>query len=512
VQTPHKNSWIFGGRSGLSCSDDAEVAKGDSSTEHIDTIARKAGRGLTWTLAGTLITKMGSFALGLVMARLLTPADFGVFAVALAATAFAISFNDAGIVAACVQWRGKLEDMAPTGASIALLSSVFVYGVLWLGAPAFATLAGVPEAVPVMRLLSLMIVIDGISAVWLAALMRRFEQDRLTKANMFGWLTNAIVSLPLAIAGAGAYSFAIGQVAGSIIIGAIVFKMAKLPIKFGFDRKITKKLLKFGLPLAASMGIGAVLLNADYVIVGNVLGAAAVGYYLLAFNISSWVPGLVSNSVSYVSVPSFSRLAEQNTEAVELGLRRSVPLLVSVALPVAVVMATLAPQLVDFLYGDKWGPAAVALRYLTVLLVVRMLTTFTFDILTALGATKSTVWLNAGWAVALVPALWIGTHLDGLRGAAIAHGVVALFVALPLAVCALRLAGVSLVPTLPALVRPMSGAAIAAGVIMLIDSVLDGSSFLQLLLAGGSGLIVYILVVVPLNQYRQLKTLRAHFR
>ena len=153
-QAKHAISRISGGRFGLSFSDDAELAKGDSSTEHIDTIARKAGRGLTWTLVGTLITKMGSFALGLVMARLLTPADFGVFAVALAVTAFAITFNDAGIVAACVQWRGKLEDMAPTGASIALLSSVFVYGVLWLAAPAFATLAGVPEAVPVMRLLS----------------------------------------------------------------------------------------------------------------------------------------------------------------------------------------------------------------------------------------------------------------------------------------------------------------------------------------------------------------------
>ncbi len=117
-------------------------------------------------------------------------------------------------------------------------------------------------------------------------------------------------------------------------------------------------------------------------------------------------------------------------------------------------MATLAPQLVDFLYGDKWGPSAVALRYLMVLMVVRMLTSLAFDILTAVGATKSTVWLNAGWAVALVPALWIGTHLDGIRGAAIAHGVVAVLVALPLAVLALRLAGVSLVPTLPALMRP----------------------------------------------------------
>ena len=430
-------------------------------------------------------------------------------AVALAVTAFAMHVNDAGIIAACVQWRGKLEEMAPTGAVIAVRSSVFVYGVLWFSAPAFATLSGAPEATPVVRLLTLVIVVDGITAVRAAALLRRFEQDRLTKANMIGMLANAAVALPLGFAGAGAYSFASGQLAGSVVTGALVFKMANLPIEFGFDKEITKKLLKFGLPLAASLGIEAVLLNADFVIVGNVLGVVALGYYLLAFNVSSWVPGLIGTAVRYVSIPSFSRLAEQDSEALALGVRRSVPILVAAVLPVAVVMATLAPQLVDFLYGDKWGPAAVALRYLTVLMVVRMLTSLAFDILTALGSTRSTVWLNAGWAVALVPALWIGTHLDGIRGAAIAHGIVGVFVALPLAVLALRLAGVSLVPTLPALVRPTIGAAIAAAVIMLIDSLVGGSSFVQLLLAGGAGLIVYILVVVPLDQFRQLKTLPA---
>jgi O-antigen/teichoic acid export membrane protein len=188
-----------------------------------------------------------------------------------------------------------------------------------------------------------------------------------------------------------------------------------------------------------------------------------------------------------------------------------VPVLVAAILPAAVVIATLAPQLIDFLYGDKWGPSAVALRYLTVLMVVRMLTSLAFDILTALGSTRYTVWLNAGWAVALVPALWIGSHLDGIRGAAIAHAIVAAVVALPLAVLALRLAGVSVVPTLPGLIRPTIGAAITAAVITLIDSVVGGNSFVQLVLAGGAGLIVYVIVVVPSDQFRQLKTLRTHF-
>jgi O-antigen/teichoic acid export membrane protein len=326
-----------------------------------------------------------------------------------------------------------------------------------------------------------------------------------------GMLANVVVALPLAAAGLGAYSMVSGQLAASVVTGALVFMYANLPIKLGFDREIYKRLVTFGLPLAVSLGIEAALLNADFLIVGNVLGVVALGYYLLAFNISSWVPSIVGTAVRYVSVASFSRLAERDTETVALGVRRSVPALVAVILPAAIVMATLAPQLVDFLYGDKWGSSAAALRYLAVLMVVRMLTSLAFDILTGLGATRYTVWLNAGWAVALVPALWIGAHMDGIRGAAIAHGIVAVFVALPLAVLALRVAGVSLAPTLPALVRPTIGAAIAAAVILLIDSVVNGNSFVQLSLAGGAGMIVYILVVVPLNKLRQVTTLRAHF-
>ena len=141
----------------MSGSDDAALAPGDSSAEQVNSIGRKARRGLTWSLLGSFGAKLGSFAVGLVLARLLSPADFGVFAVALAATAFAIRVNDAGIITACVQWRGKLEDMAPTGSTIAVLSSLLVYGVIWVVAPGFAKLSGVPQAAPVVRLLALVI-------------------------------------------------------------------------------------------------------------------------------------------------------------------------------------------------------------------------------------------------------------------------------------------------------------------------------------------------------------------
>jgi PST family polysaccharide transporter len=447
---------------------------------------------------------MGSFTMGLVLARLLAPADFGLYAIALAATQFVMHVNDAGLIAATVQWRGKLEEMAPTATVLAVVFSTGVYGVFWVGAPYFSALAGSEEATGVVRLLTAVILVDGITAVRAGALMRHFEQDKLTKANLAGVAVNAAVAITMAVMGAGAYSFAAGQVGASVATGVLVFAWARVPVRVGVDREIAARLLRFGLPLAASLGIEAVLMNADYVMVGDHLGMTALGYYLLAFNVSSWVPGLIGTAVRYVSIAGFSRLAEGDQESLVEGVRRSVPLLFAFVLPVAVVMATLAHAIIITLYGEEWNMSAGVLRFLAVLMVVRMLTSLAFDILTSVGATRATVWLNAGWAVALVAALLVAIRLDGIRGAAIAHALVAVFVALPLAILALQRSGVSLRPILPALVRPLIGGALAAAVILLMRQVTGGILLLEVCVAGGAGLLAYVLVVVPMAQLKEL--------
>ena len=475
-----------------------------AATAPLTNIGVRAGRGLRWSLLGNLSTKMGSFAVGLVLARLLTPSDFGFYALALAATTFALHINDVGIIAATVQWRGRVEDMAPTAATMAIVFSSLVYGAFWVLAPAFAALAGSPAATPVVRLLTAVILVDGVTAVWSATLQRRFEQDKLLKANIAGYVVNASLSIALAANGAGPYSFAVGHVAGWVVTGVLVFTWARVPVRFGLDREIAAKLLRFGIPLAASLGVEALLINADYVIVGRELGASAVGLYMLAFNVSSWVPGVIGTAVRYVSVATFSRLAEHDHEALSLGVQRWVPLLLAVVLPSAVLMAALAHPLVG-LYGQQWGQSAEVLRFLVVLMVGRMLTSLAFDILTSLGATRSSLLLNLAWAVVLIPVLVVGTRLDGIRGAAIGHALVALLVAVPLAIVAVRRAGVQLRPIVPALVRPCLGGAMAGAVVMLLAGVVDGGPGFELCVAGGAGMVTALLVNVRPRQVRQLR-------
>jgi PST family polysaccharide transporter len=314
-----------------------------------------------------------------------------------------------------------------------------------------------------------------------------------------------------------------------VVTGVLVFVSADVPLRLGLDRAIAGRLLRFGLPLAASLGVEAVLLNADYIIVGHVLGTAAVGYYMIAFNVSSWVPGLIGTAVRYVSVAGFSRLAEQDvtdtsegrdapdgeeaaggrgaTDSLSAGVRRSMALLIAFVLPVAVVMATLASPLLIFLYGERWAPSAVVLNFLAVLMVVRMLTSLAFDVLTSAGATGATVWLNLGWVAALVPALLAAVHLDGIRGVGIGHAVVGALVALPLTVAALRRSGVRLGPMLPSLVRPVLGAASAAVVIVALSAAvtrMTGHPAVELSVAGGAGVLLYVLVVVPRDQIRRV--------
>jgi O-antigen/teichoic acid export membrane protein len=466
-------------------------------------LARRASRGLSWSLLGTLVLKLGSFVMALVVARLVVPADYGAYAIALAATHFVMHVNDVGLIAATVQWRGKLEEMSATASTMALAFSGILYGIFWFVAEPFARLAGAPEAAGVVRVLTLTILIDGVTAVRAGALMRRFEQDKITKANAAGFLITATLTIGLAAWGAGAYSFAYGQVAGGVITGLLIMIWAKVPLRYGLDKVVARRLLVFGIPLAASLGVEAIVMNADYVIVGNVLGATALGYYLLAFNISSWVPGVIGTAVRYVSVAGFARLSEKESTVLSAGVERTVPLLVTGLLPIAVLMGTLADPLVLVLFGPAWQPAATVLQLLMILTVVRMLTAFGFDILAGAGATKSALWVNVGWSVALIPALWIGTHRGGIHGAALAHALVALVVALPLTAFALHRVGVRLVPVGRALVRPLLGGA-AMFLVCLVVLEIPASPVVQLLAGGLFGTAVFVATGVSRADRRQV--------
>jgi PST family polysaccharide transporter len=147
-------------------------------------------------------------------------------------------------------------------------------------------------------------------------------------------------------------------------------------------------------------------------------------------------------------------------------------------------------------------------------MVARMLTALVFDVQTGLGNTRVSIWLNLAWLVALLPALWFGAHAGGTRGAAGAHAVVAVVVAIPLAVWMMHRSGLDMRPVLRRSARPVLAAVVAGVVMALVARPLD-APLLQLVVAGGLGTVVYVLIALPADGWataRRLSTSRLAVR
>jgi PST family polysaccharide transporter len=405
-----------------------------------DTLMGRASRALSLSFISVAVLRFSTLGVGILLARLLGPHAFGVYAVAFVALLAVLSFNELGVSLAIVRWPGDPSEIASTVATISCVSSVLLFIGFYLGAPAFASAMGAPAATPVIRVLSTSILIDSVVAVPAAMLQRNFRQDRKMIADqVHGWLFVG-VAIGLAWAGFGAMSLALATVAGTLA-GGILIMVFSHPPRFGFDRIWARRLLKFGLPLAASSFIVFLVGNVDNVIVGHMLGATALGFYALAWNLSSWPVTMFSLPVRSVAPALFSRL-QHDRPAMHISFLSCVGLLASVTLPVCLLMSGSAVPLVDFAYGSKWASAAPVLVWLAGVGALRILFELSYDYFVVLARSRVVFTVQLAWLIALIPALIVAVRMDGVRGAAIAGFAVAGGVILPWYVIELSRVGI----------------------------------------------------------------------
>jgi O-antigen/teichoic acid export membrane protein len=465
----------------------------------------RASRALGWSVASTAISRLSTLAIGIVLARLLGPHEFGTFAVATVALLAVLSFNELGVSLAIVRWPGDPDEIAPTVSTISVLSSVVICGACYFGAPAFAAAMGEPAATDVVRVLGLSVVISGLAASPVAMLQRNFRQDRKMIADQVGSWTSALVSIGCALSGMGAMSLAIGQLAGSAISVVLFIWFAPRALRFGFNPAKAKALLRFGLPLAGSSIIVFAATHVDKFIVGAVLGPVPLGFYVLAANLANWPASLFAMPVRSVAPALLARL-QTNPPAMRATFLSTAGLLAAVTVPACVVLAASAPPLISFVYGSVWAPAAAVLTWLGLLAVLRILFELVYDYFVVLANTRVVLVVQAIWFVALVPALYWGAKLGGAAGAsAAAFGVAALVVA-PIYVYELRRTGIAALALAGRLVAPILAGIFVAGCAVLANRYIE----LDVLAVGAAGLAALAALAVLMYRMRgALRSLRS---
>jgi len=459
------------------------------------------GSGLRWSVINQVVLRIGTFGSGIVLARLLLPEDFGIYASGLAVLKLLMAVNDLGVILGVVRFKGSPRVAAATAWTMSTGTSLVLFAGAFLSAPLLADAMGSSHATGVIRLMATMVVFDGLAAIPSALLTRAFLQGRQAAAELIGLSANVVLSIVLASNGAGAWSLAWGQVTGNAVTLMVLVLLSDSLPRPTYDRLVARQLASFGVPLAFSTLVEQGVLNADYVIIGATLGTEQLGIYLLAFNISSWPISIITFAVRRVSIVAFSKLTEQRERMAESFLHTLAVLLGAGAF-VAVLLSALAAPIVDTVYGARWAASATPLRLLAMLGLARIAVMFMFDLMIGDGRSRTVLRLQATWLVFLVPALILGTNMDGIRGAAIAHLIVTIVVVLPMFTLALRPSGVHPNDIFKVAIRPLVSAVPTALAAIAVASTV-GADPLKVVVGGTAGAVVYLAVWLPRNRSLQ---------
>ncbi|HLT60056.1 MAG TPA: oligosaccharide flippase family protein, partial [Microlunatus sp.] len=314
-------------------------------------LGREVGRGLGWSTLSNLVLRVGNFVVSLIMARLIAPEEFGVFAVALTVWSVLSTLAEFGLGSDLVRARDP-QRRIPTVATLGLLTSGVLAAGMALSAGPLAAAFRSPGATPVIMVMSIGLAIFGFSIVPAAMLQRAFRQRTLFAVNGTALILSASTLTVLAWLGFGPMALAIGQVTTQLVTVAGLYLATRLPLRLGLDRRIAAESAGFCLPLAVANLLSWLLISIDNLVVARTLSQVELGLYVLAFNVSSWPMSAIGQSIRVVALPAFARLESRADQGRALAV--AVGPVWAVALLVGTGLAALAQPVIGLLYGERW--------------------------------------------------------------------------------------------------------------------------------------------------------------
>lgn len=307
------------------------------------------------------LIKLGGF---IVLARALMPADFGIFRVAAAISQFALPFAAAGLVDSLVQRRVVSADLEANGFWISALAGVAVALGLWGSAPMIASAMHMAALRWALRMSCVPIVIEALATLSVVRLRRELRFGPLATADVLGEAAFFGTAIAMVIAGRPRVSLIMGLSARMLVHGIAVYVAYPVVPRFAFKLAVDCDLLRFSSSVIGGQALRTVSANADFMMVGWLLGSTQLGFYSMAWDLLRFVPDRVYAVAGRVALPAFCRLQE-NDAALRDGYRAIVNYAGRFVIPMAACAAVAAPEIIAAIYGPAWAGTAMPLRLMS---------------------------------------------------------------------------------------------------------------------------------------------------
>ena len=331
--------------------------------------------GLSWNFSSALITESIRFLRSIVLARLLAPEDFGLFAMALTVVAALNAVSSLGlsktIVANKFDSRDELKANLDTVWSVELLRGLALAFLMWASAFPMARFYGQDQLRLVIPVLGLITLLGAFQNIGLVLLRKEISFARIFWYELITNVAGIAATIGLALVIRNVWALVVGMLLTSALGTVLSYVFHSYRPRFAFEKNAVRRILNIG-KLTLLIAVASYVLNmADNVMVGRLLGSNALGNYSLGFNISSAPISVLVFSLSSVLFPAYAEINSLRPEALDRAFTKVFSIALLIIVTIAGPLFLLSDDVVQLLFGSKWTSAGTVLRILALVIPLR---------------------------------------------------------------------------------------------------------------------------------------------
>jgi O-antigen/teichoic acid export membrane protein len=382
-------------------------------------LKHEAASGVKWTTTSTVVTTSLSFIQTIVLARLLSPEDFGLMAMIMVVLGFAQAYADMGISNAIIHRQDTTRSQLSTLYWLNVLSGIVVFGIILAVRPLIVHFYGEPRLHGLLLWSALVFLITPLGQQFQIMLQKELQFKKLSVIEIGSICAGVALSIFCAAVGSGVMALIWGQLCTSatkmLMLVSVGIKRQRPALHFCLEDM--KGYLQFGLYQMGEKSINYFNSHLDQLLIGSLVGAQVLGYYNLAFNLVIVPVAKINPILTRVAFPLFARVQSDN-ERLKRGYLLVQRTLSLVNFPLLLGLAVVAPLFVTMVFGPQWQPSVILIQILSVVALLRSTGNPVGSLLLAKGRPDLGLNFNAMKLVTQIPGVYLGAYLGGGVGVA----------------------------------------------------------------------------------------------
>ncbi len=390
---------------------------------HVQSLSERSLAAAGWAVLDKFSGSVLSFVVTIVLARLLSPEDFGVVAMVMVFFDFSAVFVESGFSTALIREKTISEADKSTTFLFNVAAAVLLYGVLFATAPYIAIFFHQPLLTLLVRVMGLSLIVNALSIVQHSVLIQQIDFKTQTLVRLAGVAVSGGAAISLAHAGWGVWSLVARFMALDLVTTLLYWMLGGWRPRLQFSRESFRRLFGFGWRILAAAVLDKFYFHVYKLLIGRFFSAAALGYYSQAGNFTNMVINTLFRTVQSVTYPVLAKL-QDDREKLKMGYRKMLQMSSFVIVPALTALAVLAEPVVQVLVGDKWLPCVPMLQLLCLSGLTIHFSTVNLNMLLVLGRSDLSLRLEVVKKGVITLAIAVGIFF-GIYGLIVGEAVAA---------------------------------------------------------------------------------------